>query len=1285
MAVNNSTTKITIPVEFRDTANSYKTIINDLQAQLQKIKPGTSIYNSLIKQFERVKKAAEKLELDIDLGVSKRSDIDKLENEFSTVYSLIQGIQRSFENIDLKDLNIHPENFGELATQYANARTELIRLKEEAKKAKDITVGELFKDSPDAALFNKSQMSSKGVTVFENLNQEIAQTSTNLANAQKDVKALEAALAKLQAKQATKGEPTEAGKKAQLYYGITGNASTTVKQSRENLKAAIRENFKEDGSLKAGGKAKVEEILTQFGLDPELLKRGTKERLALIEKAIDEEVNGKKFDEVRKTYSESAQTNRAAVELQQKITDTKEALDRAKHEVDTQGETGKLGELRKQVESLRQKLIDSGAIGRDGQKTDIEIQIDAVNERLEQLEQQIRANGPGGRNGGGSGPEPPSMGGVREAYDDQEEAAQFTANLKQSIAHWMSASQIISFVKDGIRQAYQDIKDLDAAMTNIAVVTDMSVSDLWGKINEYMSIAQQYGVTTQGVYEVSQLYYQQGLSTNEVMAATTETLKMARIAGMGYAEAADAMTVAIRAFKMEMSDASHVTDVYSKVAAVTASDTEELAIAMSKTASSAESVGSSFENTTAMLAVMIETTRESAQNLGSALKSIISRYGEMKQGLTQDSDGEIIDYNKTDAALRSIGISLKDAQGQFRDFDDVIFELSAKWDSLDKNTQRYIATVMAGNRQQSRFIALVDNWERLDEVAGAAQDSEDAGLLQYAKTLDSLDTKLNNLKTSFQQFYMSIFDGEFFKGFVDIITNVIDNLSKMGPILGGLNIMQLINQIKLIGQLLLNTFGKGITKIQASNKEWQSTFTKGWPTVGERIADALVKAIVAKGKEAGLEFAKQVEAGAKQSTGNVVTTGSNSQQNNVNQPQPTTEPLPLTSDEYKKRSLYWGRANRALSQFSPMTAGVQAQNGRIIEGLNVVNSQPGKDFASVKTAYEQMAETILSAKDKFSDAAILWAQKVEQAGNKFNDKVKQAAETESKQELDTAEIEYQKELAAADIEAQKEIAAAQAASAKLSTAQGLMTAGAALTSAGMSIDQSTMKGYDASTGLQAAGGVASVAAQYLTGNYVGAAVTAITTLATTIQRFTNRAAVELENAQNAANEKNVERAQAKENYVNLQTLLDQYETALKNKNNDDESYQAWLDINNQLVEAYPELLGYIDAEGNAIANVTSKTEVLSYYMQKAAEASRDYYNAKITELELQMANNRSKSYEAVAGSSTGGDITKAFPVLSSYGVNFRTNLLKSAGNDFSMYYDITCNNNKSILYSSIYL
>ena len=40
----------------------------------------------------------------------------------------------------------------------------------------------------------------------------------------------------------------------------------------------------------------------------------------------------------------------------------------------------------------------------------------------------------------------------------------------------------------------------------------------------------------------------------------------------------------VRGFKLEMSDAQHITDVYSKVASISASNTQELATAMSKTA-----------------------------------------------------------------------------------------------------------------------------------------------------------------------------------------------------------------------------------------------------------------------------------------------------------------------------------------------------------------------------------------------------------------------------------------------------------------------------------------------------------------------------------------------------------------------------------------------------------------------------------------------------------------------------------------------------------------------------
>lgn len=170
----------------------------------------------------------------------------------------------------------------------------------------------------------------------------------------------------------------------------------------------------------------------------------------------------------------------------------------------------------------------------------------------------------------------------------------------------------------------------------------------------------------------------------------------------------------------------------------------------------------------------------------------------MKKGSAFDEDGELIDVNKVQTALASVGVSLLDAQGQFRDFDDVIFELADKWDTLDKNSQRYVATIAAGNRQQSRFIALVSNGKRLREVADAADNSEDAGLLQYSKTLDSLETKLTNLKTSFQQFYMNILNGDFFKGIIDKVTLLIDSFNKLGTTSGMIALVSLVKGAKSI-------------------------------------------------------------------------------------------------------------------------------------------------------------------------------------------------------------------------------------------------------------------------------------------------------------------------------------------------------------------------------------------------------------------------------------------------------------------------------------------------------
>ena len=423
-------------------------------------------------------------------------------------------------------------------------------------------------------------------------------------------------------------------------------------------------------------------------------------------------------------------------------------------------------------------------------------------------------------------------------------------NVQSAITRWMGFYQVLNLTKKAINDMKQHIQELDSVMTKIAVVTNMTQSDLWKQIGKYSEIARQYGVAIKGVYEVSQIYYQQGLNKGDVMGLTTETLKMARIAGIDYATAADYMTTAIRGFKLEMSDAAHVTDVFSNLAAHTASSTEELATAISKTAASAASVGASFEATSAMMATMIATTRESATNIGTALKSIISRYGEMKENPEgKDSEGEDYSLNKVDTALQSIGISIHDVNGEFRDFDDVILELGEKWNTIDKNAQRYIATVMAGNRQQSRFLALISNVEEYKRALELAQDSSDAGDLQMLKTLDSVDAKIEQMKVTIQEFYTSSGIEQMYKNILDTITNVISAANDMPKAFGKIPLtamavgMSIVSTIKSVLTLIIGSISAAIESVKANNASaFQGLINKFYQT-GVQGGEALQKGL----------------------------------------------------------------------------------------------------------------------------------------------------------------------------------------------------------------------------------------------------------------------------------------------------------------------------------------------------------------------------------------------------------------------------------------------------------
>ena len=341
-----------------------------------------------------------------------------------------------------------------------------------------------------------------------------------------------------------------------------------------------------------------------------------------------------------------------------------------------------------------------------------------------------------------------------------------------------------------VRSAFQSVKELDEAMNNIAVVTDYTTKDLWNQIDAYTAMAQATGSTIKGSYEVAQLYYQQGLTDTEVMAAANETLKMARISNIDYAKATDYATAAVKGFGLAYQDLAHINDVYSNLAAKTAADTEEISIAMSKVASIAHSTGMELETTAAFLTQIIATTREAPETAGTALKTVIARFAEVKklisqgEGIGTDEEGTEINVNNIEAALKTAGVALRDTTGQMRDLDDVFIELASRWDSLDTMQQRYIATQAAGSRQQSRFLAMMNDYKGLQETLGYAMDSAGASQEQFNKTLDSLQSKLNNLSNAWTEFTTGIMNSDFIKGGVDILAKILDVINDITGALG---------------------------------------------------------------------------------------------------------------------------------------------------------------------------------------------------------------------------------------------------------------------------------------------------------------------------------------------------------------------------------------------------------------------------------------------------------------------------------------------------------------------
>ena len=206
-----------------------------------------------------------------------------------------------------------------------------------------------------------------------------------------------------------------------------------------------------------------------------------------------------------------------------------------------------------------------------------------------------------------------------------------TGKIKGFVTGITSGVLILNTIRRVFNDTIKTMKDLDQAFNNIAIVTTYTTEEVWQMKDAFVGIANTAGMSVIEVTNIANEFFRQGRSLSETLKLTEAAGIAAKVAGIEATKSVDYLTSAINGYKLSADQAMAVSDKFAALAAGSATDYEELAIALSKVAAQAYSAGVNMDNMMGFIAKALETTREAPENIGTAFKTIFCTYVRVKR------------------------------------------------------------------------------------------------------------------------------------------------------------------------------------------------------------------------------------------------------------------------------------------------------------------------------------------------------------------------------------------------------------------------------------------------------------------------------------------------------------------------------------------------------------------------------------------------------------------------------------------------------------------------------
>lgn len=272
----------------------------------------------------------------------------------------------------------------------------------------------------------------------------------------------------------------------------------------------------------------------------------------------------------------------------------------------------------------------------------------------------------------------------------------------KNIAKYILVYQGLNYLKQGIQEAITTVKELDKAFTDLQMVTGNSDAQMTEMADSYNKLAREMSATTLQVAEGAAEWLRTGKSIEETEDLLRTSMVLSKVGLIESSEATQLLVSTMNGFKLSTEETMGAVDKMVELDMAAATSAQELATALSRTASSAQLAGVSLDNVLAYITTVSSVTRKSAETIGESFKTIFARMGNIKIGkFTDDETGE--NLNDVEATLNKIGIALRSSQNEFRETEDVLSDLATKWENLNDVERNAVAVAIAGKNRVPEY------------------------------------------------------------------------------------------------------------------------------------------------------------------------------------------------------------------------------------------------------------------------------------------------------------------------------------------------------------------------------------------------------------------------------------------------------------------------------------------------------------------------------------------------------------------------------------------------------